>query len=195
MVFGIIYKITCNINGKVYIGQTIRPLEQRFKRHIDEALAAENPRIKFQRAIKKYGKENFTVEKIDECFSQDELNEKEKFWIKFYNSIECGYNTAEGSRGGNTYAGISEEQLLEIKQKIGRANKGRNNGNSNQLKAFSVKTNKEYFFETLGECLDFLGIKNKGIVMNRAHKTINTLWRHEWKFAFENDDYGVFIDN
>lgn len=194
MAFGIIYKITCKVNNKVYIGQTIRTMESRFERHLREAEKSENPKIKFQRAIKKYGKENFIVEKIDEGFSQEDLNDKEKYWINKYNSIENGYNTALGGEGGNTYAGLDGKRMNEIKAKISKSNSGRNNGNSNQIKAFSVKTNKEYFFNTLDECLKFLGIKNHQTVMGRVRKADNTLWRHEWKFAFENEDYGEFID-
>lgn len=190
---GIIYKITCSINGKVYIGQTTETIEQRLERHFKMAFAEEKPKIKFQRAIKKYGKENFIIEEIDRASSK-ELDEKEKSWIAKYNSIKSGYNTALGGEGGNTYAGISEERMDEIKQKISLANSGRNNGNSDQIKAFSVKQNKEFFFNTLDECLQFLGIKNHGVVSDRARKKITTLWRHEWKFAFENEDYGEFTD-
>ena len=191
---GIIYKITCSINGKVYIGQTTETIEQRLERHFKMAFAEEKPKIKFQRAIKKYGKENFIIEEIDRASSKEELDEKEKSWIAKYNSIKSGYNTALGGEGGNTYAGISEEQMDEIKQKISLANSGRNNGNSDQIKAFSIKQNKEFFFNTLDECLQFLGIKNHGIVSDRARKKTTTLWRHEWKFAFENEDYGEFTD-
>ena len=191
---GIIYKITCSKNGKVYIGQTTETIEQRLERHFKMAFAEEKPKIKFQRAIKKYGKENFIIEEIDRAFSKEELDEKEKSWIAKYNSVKSGYNTALGGEGGNTYAGISEERMDEIKQKISLANSGRNNGNSDQIKAFSVKQNKEFFFNTLDECLQFLGIKNHGVVSDRARKKITTLWRHEWKFAFENEDYGEFTD-
>lgn len=191
---GIIYKITCSVNGKVYIGQTTETIEQRLERHFKMAYAEEKPKIKFQRAIKKYGKENFIIEEIDRASSKEELDKKEKSWIVKYNSIKSGYNTALGGEGGNTYAGISEERMDEIKQKISLANSGRNNGNSDQIKAFSVKQNKEFFFNTLDECLQFLGIKNHGVVSDRARKKITTLWRHEWKFAFENEDYGEFTD-
>ena len=86
-----IYKITNKINGKVYIGQTIRPAEYRFNRHMNDAL---NNILDthFARAIRKYGKENFTIEEIDTAQTQDELNQKEQYWIRYYNSVEDGYN-------------------------------------------------------------------------------------------------------
>lgn len=193
--FGIIYKITCTKNNKVYIGQTIRSMESRFERHLREAEESKSPKIHFQRAIKKYGRDAFKIEKIDEADNQEELNEKEKYWIKFYDSIKTGYNTAEGGQGGNTYKGKTPGEMKAIGQKISKALTGRRNGNSNQLKCFSIKTGEEHFFETLDECLKFLGIKNHYVVMCRVRKENNTYWRHEWKFAFENEDYGEYVDS
>lgn len=63
-----IYKITNCLNNKIYIGQTIRPIQQRFERHINDAIH----KIKdthLCRAILKYGKENFKIEQIDSATS------------------------------------------------------------------------------------------------------------------------------
>ena len=99
-----IYKITNIQNNKVYIGQTIRPVKDRFNRHINDAL---NNIIDthFARAIRKYGKENFQIEIIDTAQNQNELNEKERYWIQYYNSVEEGYNETDALSkcGGNTY--------------------------------------------------------------------------------------------
>ena len=51
--FGVIYKITNILNNKVYIGQTIRPLEERIERHFDEAENNVLPENHFHRAIRK----------------------------------------------------------------------------------------------------------------------------------------------
>ena len=73
-----IYKITNIQNNKVYIGQTIRPVKDRFNRHINDAL---NNILDthFARAIRKYGKENFIIEEIDTAQNQEELNKKEQY--------------------------------------------------------------------------------------------------------------------
>ena len=70
-----IYKITNIQNNKVYIGQTIRPINDRFRRHINDAL---NNILDthFARAIRKYGKDSFIIEEIDCASTQDELNKK-----------------------------------------------------------------------------------------------------------------------
>ena len=51
------------------------------------------------RAIKKYGKSNFTVEVIEEIDSAN-LNDRERYWIKYYNSYNNGYNSTKGGQDG-----------------------------------------------------------------------------------------------
>ena len=91
-----IYKITNIQNNKVYIGQTIRPIQDRFNRHINDAI---NNIIDthFARAIRKYGKENFIIEEIDTATTQEELTEKEKYWIQYYNAVNEGYNETDAT--------------------------------------------------------------------------------------------------
>lgn len=194
----IVYKITCSVTGKVYIGQVVnKTIQQRFKRHIKCAYDEKDAfgrRCHLARAIRKYGADKFSIEQIDEASSQAELNEKEKYWIKRYDSIRSGYNCAEGGEGGNTYAGMSDARLAEIKVKIGVANSGGHNGQSKAVKCKSVVTGEECRFDTLTSCLNFLGIKNKAVVMSRASGKTNALWRHEWMFAYAEDDYREFID-
>ena len=88
-----IYKITKKENGKSYIGQS-NDIERRFKEHQYKA------DIPIEIAIKKYGIDAFNYEIIEEC-SLDELDEKEKYWIAYYNTYKgFGYNCNEG--GGNS---------------------------------------------------------------------------------------------
>ena len=101
--YGIIYKVTNKINGKVYIGQTIRTLAERIYYHYYRAdHEPEVTKTHFINAIRKYGKDNFLWEEIDFANSQSELNEKEKYWIQFYNSVEYGYNIQAGGREQDT---------------------------------------------------------------------------------------------
>lgn len=92
-----IYKITNKITGEMYIGRTKRNLETRWKQHCNDA----NSKMfcyKFQKAIKKYGKDNFVIEAIDFAETKDEADEKEIYWIKFYNATEKGYNVSLGGK-------------------------------------------------------------------------------------------------
>lgn len=89
-----IYKITNIQNNKIYIGQTIRPVQDRFNRHINDALHNIID-TRFARAIRKYGKDNFSLEIIDTAQSQNKLNDKERYWIQYYNSVKEGYNETD----------------------------------------------------------------------------------------------------
>lgn len=91
-----IYIIKNKINNKVYIGLTTRCIQIRFKEHLKLLKSNENQII--HKAIKKHGKENFYVELLEEC-DKNILDEKEKFYIKKYNSIQNGYNVTLGGRG------------------------------------------------------------------------------------------------
>lgn len=90
-----VYLITNKKNGKRYVGQTVRTVEQRFKEHCKGDITP------IDKAIQNYGAENFTVETIQKCSTIEELNSAEKFWIKKLNSqIPNGYNV---KAGGNNF--------------------------------------------------------------------------------------------
>ena len=89
-----IYKIENLINHKIYIGQAI-DIKTRWTKHKN---ADDNFCI--HKALKKYGIENFAFSIVEEC-PKKELNEKEKYYINFYNSlIPNGYNMIEGGANG-----------------------------------------------------------------------------------------------
>ena len=179
-----IYKISNNINNKVYIGQTIRPIEDRFKRHINDAL---NNVIDthFARAIRKYGKENFIIEKIDTAKDQDELNLKEQYWIRFYNSIKNGYNETDAiyKCGGNTYMSKSEDELNKISSKIKQGKIGGKNPNARKIKCKNVITNKELHFDSASECQHYFNESNHNFIIRRCMHTVRSLYKNEWMFA------------
>ena len=52
---------------------------------------------KFSRAIRKYGKDNFLGYVIDTAKTKEELDQKECYWIKFYDAVNHGYNTTDGA--------------------------------------------------------------------------------------------------
>lgn len=49
-------------------------------------------------AINKYGIENFTFEIIEEC-SEEQLNNRERYWIAYYDTYHNGYNRTVGGEG------------------------------------------------------------------------------------------------
>lgn len=101
---GYIYKITNKINNKVYIGQTTQKPINRWYRHCQRKCLSEAEfNMAIKRAIFKYGKDNFTFEVIEtlDNYDRDTLDNREVYWIEFYNSYKDGYNC---TKGGHTKA-------------------------------------------------------------------------------------------
>lgn len=99
---GYIYKITNDINQKIYIGQTTKTLEQRLKGHISDAIHGTDVNRPLLNAIRKYGAEHFKIELIEKCDSSI-INEREIYWISYYDAYYTGYNAALGGQGTRLY--------------------------------------------------------------------------------------------
>ena len=90
-----IYKITNLQDQKIYIGQSTN-IKDRFRTHIKRGLGAETPtRNKLYIAMNKVGVENFSYEIIEKC-PREQLNDREKYWIKYFQSQDYGYNETKG---------------------------------------------------------------------------------------------------
>ena len=181
-----IYKITNIQNNKVYIGQTIRPIEQRFRRQLNDAL---NNILDthFARAIRKYGKENFIIEQIDEAQTQDELNQKEQYWIRYYNSVKEGYNETDAISkcGGNTYQSKTEEEMEVIKDKIRQTKIGNKNSMARKVKRINIITNEIDIFDTVISCAKACGIQNgKTSITDRLNGKIKSPFKKTWIFEY-----------
>lgn len=118
-----IYKITNLINNKIYIGLTTYEVNERYKSHLSAARS--NRKITgIDAAIRKYGEENFKVEIVEELEEDiDLLNEREQYWIAYYNCFKdntIGYNQTEGGGGIKGY-----EHTPEDRYKCGNATRGK----------------------------------------------------------------------
>lgn len=104
---GFIYKTTCLVNGKIYIGQHEGNIG-------DDYIGSGTI---FKRAVIKYGKENFKREILRECNTHHELRIWEYFYIKKYKSqdIRIGYNVADGDVNTKEYNPVKS---LEVRKKI-----------------------------------------------------------------------------
>lgn len=91
-----IYSYRNKINNKRYIGQSQR-LNQRFNEHLCISYSPNHKDYQavIHKAIRKYGIKNFEIEILEYC-SPELLNEKEQYWINFYDSFKNGYNSNEG---------------------------------------------------------------------------------------------------
>lgn len=113
---GHIYKVTNLINGKIYIGQTIQTVQNRWYRHCGKScISPEEMNTHFKRAILKYGKENFKVEIVEDCDSTL-LDEREKYYISYFDSYNKGYNSTLGGQDGAKPFKTNDEQNQQIAQ-------------------------------------------------------------------------------
>jgi hypothetical protein len=90
---GYIYKISTHKTDLVYIGQTRRTLEERFREHI--ICFERGDDTKLYNAFKKYGIKSFHIEEIESCDTND-LDEREKYWISYFDSYNNGLNSTIG---------------------------------------------------------------------------------------------------
>lgn len=166
---GKIYKITNIINGKVYIGQTIRTLKTRFNQHINRTGCTY-----LHSAIHKYGKEKFKIELIEEV-PKENLDEREIYWISFYNSTDKtkGYNLIKGGRlGAKDKFKLTPEQIKALikleEQGLTHIELGRRFNINRKTVTFIIKREKEYFnkrvpiFERkdINDIIDFIKSEN-----------------------------------
>ena len=89
-----IYKITNRLNHKPHVGQTRQPIEKRF-------MQPGKTNSPLSNAMKNCSLENFTIEIIKECETQEQANERERFWSNVLKiKMPAGYNRSSGREGG-----------------------------------------------------------------------------------------------
>ena len=125
----------------MYIGQTCRELKERIKEHLSDSRIKTEPcyNYPFYRAIRKYGETNLIWEVIDNASSHEELDQKEIYWIQYYNTYlgnkNCnGYNQNMGGSGQCNLV-----QTEETKQKIRDSISGEKHPNAKLTKDIVLK--------------------------------------------------------
>ena len=136
--YGFIYLTKNKLNGKKYIGMCKST-------HLDNYLGSGTT---LKKAIKKYGKENFTRIVLEECKTFQELSDAEEYWIKKYDAVanDNFYNLTSGGYGGNSdymkeYWSLFTEEERKLCRNWSKRNK---TGENNPMwqKKHSVKTKK-----------------------------------------------------
>lgn len=202
-----IYKITNTINGKIYIGQTVQSIKNRWKQHVNEAYA-EAKCAHLHAAIRKYGENNFNIEVIESC-PQELLDEREIYWIKELDTINVGYNLTSGGKGTNKEIdqslleelwdqGLSTEQIAEqvgftrqwVRQRLltyenysseeGRARGAKTSGKSkcHSVKQFDVDGNLINTFESIKQATEMTGINNISRSCIKGTKAGGYYWKY-----------------
>ena len=157
-----VYKVTNKENGKIYIGITSQGVTTRWFKHCSDGLYG-NSNFPIHNAIRKYGKDNFQVEVI-EVIENDKgynfLKEREKYWIKEFDSYnrEVGYNLTLG--GDGTFGRFhSDETKEKMRQKalgriVSEETKLRMSLNSGSIKKVSMFTLDDELIKTFRSATD-----------------------------------------
>lgn len=168
---GYIYCITNNINGKRYIGQTMRTIEDRYSDHIRKSRYNRDNQYLYS-AMNKYGKDNFSVceiEKIIETDKEslnDKLNEREIFYIDYFKTRKPnGYNMTRG--------GILLPNTFERKPVCN----------------YDIERNFVMEFESISEASRYYNVSQSDITHCCNREKLNIVGGFIWRF--KGDDYDV----
>lgn len=154
----IIYLIENIVNDKKYVGQTTKNLSTRFSRHCWSSEFKKNMPISC--AIKKYGKDKFTIVEIDRCETLEDANQKEVYWANYYNTFSpIGYNL---KAGGRKYLQMAEETKLKISIS--------NTGKTRSIESKKRLSDSHKGYKLLESTKQKLSILNKGKVLEDTTK-------------------------
>lgn len=172
---GYIYKIYNDVNDKVYIGQTTTSIQIRWTQHLSKSAYREDNSI-IHKAINKYGEEHFNIEVIeiicqdDFVMIREELNKREIFWIKQYNTISPnGYNMLCG--GG--YTPITSRKIYQ----------------------FDLCGNYIQEFDSISNALRHLNESTKNVRIQRCIGKDNYAFGFLWSYYKDYNPYDLYIKN
>ena len=181
---GVIYLIRCVPTGKIYIGKTIETKpEDRWNNHLSLARTG-RAKTHLANAIRKYGEDAFTFSVIEECH-EDELNERERYYIAFYRSNNrlFGYNMTDGGDGGYDFT-------PEVRQKISKVHKGVKKGPMSQERKEAIRKAKlSQHRKHSAETIEKIRAKRLAYKLTKEHKqNISKGLNRTKKFKLTNDE-------
>ena len=111
-----VYLIQNVVNGKCYVGQTTQPLNSYFSKTLYKGLSGETGKPYLYNAIRKYGKNAFTIRILYTATTREELDIVEKSYIKLFGTQnrELGYNVMAGGTNGQIHAEETKQKLRDI---------------------------------------------------------------------------------
>ena len=147
----------------LYIGQTTKTIDERFKEHIYKS-HSELVHPPLHQAFIDLGKNNFFIEIIEEC-EANVLDEKEKYWINYYDSYNNGYNA---TLGGSGITGVFRYKAVDM---------------------LDLEGNFAKHFASIKSACEYLGNpKAKTHISKVCHGERVTAYGHKWKFSNEENE-------
>lgn len=171
-----IYKLTCSINNKLYVGYTKNTLDKRFTEHVRKSKGKTN--TKLYNAMRKYGINNFTIEALEITNSKQIALELEIQYIKKLNTLYEGYNMTIGGDGGTTTKDRNLTQ--EHKNKISEA-------------LIGVPKSKKHKQSLKDAHADFSGENNPFYGKTHSEESIQKIGNREYKSGTDHHRYGKSV--
>ena len=195
----IIYKAVNKINGKIYVGQTTKTINERFKGHL-------RGKTYFDKSLKKYGINNFEISIIDSASCIEELNQKEEKWIKIldctipngYNILfggknACGHHRTEETKQKLRIANIGKKMSDEIKKKISIASKLRWSDEAYRERCIKNRKGRKISEEQKKKISIANKGKRKGFIMSEEQKEKIRISCKKSILGRKRDVFGKFI--
>jgi len=178
-----IYKISNNINNKIYVGQTTESLTRRFKRHIGMCYREEKVN-KFYIDFLSLNHENFKIELLEEVEDSKLTTDRERFWITKLDTVNNGYNSIYPSykNGGDTLT--NHPDMINISKKISDSKKYDSNPNSKRVKVIDLETGESSIFNSFSQCQEELDIPRHDIISRRCRGKITKPYRKKLMFEY-----------
>ena len=155
-----IYLIVNNVNGKTYVGQHKSSKEWYEDKYMGSGTLLKKAKLK-------YGIENFEKFLIQYCYSKEETNKAERFWIAEYRSRgKAEYNLANGGDGGNGDANKGKHRSEETKRKLSEVHKGKLHSEETRQKMSEMRKGKKHSEEWSRKISD----ANKGKKLSEEHR-------------------------
>lgn len=206
---GYIYCITNLINSKKYVGKTTSTIDERWQEHCRDCKKERCNKRPLYDAFNKYGIENFKIEELEYIEDNNQLSDKELYWI---NELQTyGHNGYNATKGGDGTLVYDHNEIIELYQlgysvtqvskKIGcdrttilkvlKANGIKSRGSSKIVQQYDLAGNLVQEFDSTKEARDWL-IKN-GITTNKSanncisdccngrrnNKMYGYIWKHK----------------
>lgn len=168
-----IYKITHKSTHQCYVGQT-KDFLNRWRQHINE----NETRSPIQRALTEEKITNFTFEIIEEC-EDNRANERETFWIRYYNAYTEGYNTNNGTSIDNIIQPNTNNNIKPIQANITRSKVNSPDG----VDAYDPKTGELVkHYDSIADANRALGKEGTGnisaVCRGRGKTAYGFIWRY-----------------
>ena len=174
---GTIYSIVCKVNGKRYIGQTVKSVSERWRGHLQESKSKSHRPL--YRALNKYGQSMFTIRAIENDIPLAQLSERERYWIEQFDTFNNGYNLTTGGEESytlredvrdkisTTMSGVvkSEEHIDAIRKSLKQRNakfsvSGDGKHHRTKIRGTHINTGEVVEFNSLTEAANKMSLKN-----------------------------------